>query len=265
MRLQERDYLLGMTESECLQYGEILPFELQHGFRPGVQHLSKEPSVKKHLRSLFPNNFMNPSEVRNNSRIDSINEKFLELLNDCSITERDILNFINKGKYFHIPTAIIRGGQFRFGHHGAFLFPEFQLGISYKADYLLVGKSSGGYEFIFVEFENCYKNITCGDGELGETFRKGIQQVKDWKRWLDRNFFTLNEYWRKNTFQSLPDEFNSYDASRFHYVVVAGRRSDFKDKTYLIAREYRKTDDITLMHYDNLYDYACDVKNYSTF
>lgn len=265
MRLQERDYLIGMTEEERQKYGDMTPFELQHGVKAGMHILTPEPSVKKHLRSLFPNNYMDPSMLKDDSTLALANTDFKKLLDDSSITERNILNFINQNHYFHIPTSIIRGGNFRFGHHGAFLFPEFQMGTSYKADYLLIGKSSGGYEFIFVEFENPYKNITREDGELGETFNKGIRQVKDWKRWLDSNFSSLSEYWRKNTLQFLPEEFISYEATRFHYVVVAGRRDDFKNKTYSIAREYHSAFDITLMHYDNLYDCACDAPNYCTY
>ena len=64
------------------------------------------------------------------------------------------------------------------GHHGAYLFPEFPLGTSYKADYLLIGNGSGGHEFIFIELENPKGNITLQNGELGNTFRKGILQVR---------------------------------------------------------------------------------------
>jgi len=51
---------------------------------------------------------------------------------------------------------------------------------------------------------------------------------------------------------NLPDEFINYDASRFHYIVICGRRDDFSEKTYRERRENK----IALLHYDKLYSYA---------
>jgi len=39
-------------------------------------------------------------------------------------------------------------------------------------------------------------------------------------------------------------------------VVVAGRRSDFSEKTYILKREYKKEKDIDVLHYDNLVDFS---------
>lgn len=60
----------------------------------------------------------------------------------------------------------------------------------------------------------------------------------------------------KNSAFDLPEEFYVLDMSRFHYVVVAGRRTDFRDKTYIIKRERKKADDIDIIHYDNLFDFS---------
>ncbi len=138
------------------------------------------------------------------------------------------------------------------------LFQKLYLGNSYKADYLLVGKSSGGYEFIFIELESPYGNITLKDGQLGAEFRDGISQLEDWKRWLPANYSSFGEIMRKhkNSARDLPEEFYILDMSRFHYVVISGRRSDFQDKTYIIKRERKKADDIDIIHYDNLYDFS---------
>lgn len=42
--------------------------------------------------------------------------------------------------------------------------------------------------------------------------------------------------------------------SRLNYVVVAGRRNDFSEKTYEIGRKFQKRNNIRIMHYDNLID-----------
>ena len=79
-------------------------------------------------------------------------DRFEELLNKRGITELDIKRYIQDNGYYHIPASIFEG--YSFGHHEAVLFKEFQLGATYQADYLLAGKASGGWQFIFVEFEN---------------------------------------------------------------------------------------------------------------
>ncbi len=50
----------------------------------------------------------------------------------------------------------------------------------------------------------------------------------------------------------LPKEFYKSDRSRRHYVVVAGRRTDYTGKTYALRRELAKENGILLLHYDNL-------------
>ncbi|MFR9240273.1 MAG: Shedu anti-phage system protein SduA domain-containing protein [Clostridium baratii] len=147
------------------------------------------------------------------------------------------------------------------------MFPEFQLGTEYKADYLLIGKNSGGYEFIFVELENPNGNITKKNGNIGEAFRKGIDQTKDWKRWLEKNYQSLREVFKKHMKErdNLPNEFIEYDSTRFHYVVIAGRIKNFNELTYQIKREYMREQNILLMHYDNLVDQSKGIIGESTY
>ena len=69
----------------------------------------------------------------------------------------------------------------------------------------------------------------------------------------------------KNSAFDLPEEFYVLDMSRFHYVVVAGRRTDFRDKTYIIKRERKKADDIDIIHYDNLFDFSNNLIGKQTY
>lgn len=75
-------------------------------------------------------------------------------INSRQKMHRKILNFIKDNEYYHIIGSLIWGLTINTGNHGVYLFPEFQLGNLYKADYLIMGKSSGGYEFILVEKED---------------------------------------------------------------------------------------------------------------
>lgn len=268
MELYARNFLNGLTADEEKEYERILNDETKGTGSFGRKNLYHQyPEAVRHFKTLFPNQHLDIVDVKANPNLNVINDNFIKLISDRTITERAILNYINKTPAFHIIAAILQGANFSFGHHSTYLFPEFPLGTSYKADYLLVGRSSGGHEFVFIELENPYEHITIQDGELGNTFRKGILQVKDWQRWLQENYSTLSEYFEKSARngEALPKEFLKYDATRIHYVVVAGMRSNFSEKTYRIAREYRDREKIQLLHYENVYDYACKIPNLSTF
>lgn len=187
-------------------------------------------------------------------------------LNGGSIkNELEILRFINKEtKAFYLIGSIF--SYYDFGHHDAYVFPEFQIG-KYRADYLLVGSNSDGYSFIFVELEHPVNGITIKSGDLGDAYRKGISQLKDWESFLISNYNDITNRLKqcKHPDVQLPDEFYSLDPTRFHYVVVAGRRDDLVDKTRRIRREHLIQQRIKLLHYDNICDKTLallDQRNY---
>ncbi|MFI1770134.1 Shedu anti-phage system protein SduA domain-containing protein [Thalassobellus citreus] len=226
----------GLSVSELYKYHELLP------------------TASYHYKSLFPNHYLNITKLKDTEYLKKLGNQFKELI-DTNPNERNILNFINKDNNFNIIASLFHTG-YGFGHHKAFLFKEFELTSTFRADYLLIGKSSGGYNFIFVEIENPCGQITLKNGEFGSTFRKGIKQVEDWDSWIEGNFNSLKLIFNKfkSPIKSLPDEFLTLDKSRINYVVIAGRRTDFKDKTYELKRKYLKRNNIKILHYDNLID-----------
>lgn len=262
MKLYSRDYN-NLTNEEMVKWQQLKEEEIVHEL--GTLKIRKSkysmyPKAVRHYLSLFPNNFLDTLDLKQEGKLNLLADKFLTLLGDETINERSILNFINEN-FAHFIIASILKGPYSFGHHGAFVFPEFQLGNSYQVDFLIVGKSSGGYEFVFVELEHPYKDIFLKDGHLGNAFRKGLNQITDWKRYLDQNFESLNETFEKykNPSLPLPKEFLKRDDTRYHYVVVAGRRNHFsinEEKSYSIKRETLKDKNTLLLHYDNLYDSA---------
>ncbi|MCY9660983.1 hypothetical protein P5G65_29050 [Paenibacillus chondroitinus] len=49
------------------------------------------------------------------------------------------------------------------------------------------------------------------------------------------------------------------------YVIIQlSKREEFRDNTYWIKRNKREYVKINLLHYDNLYGYAVDIKEMST-
>jgi hypothetical protein len=267
MSLFEKDYnQLSDKENQIIQeYKKLEPdlLAMINGSKivdPKVQYLKQAELIRDNLfilnhESIFPNNFLNEIDLKVNS-YDHINklQNFKKLLNDKSITERNILNFIRDEKAYFIIGSVLKNYTI-YGHHDRYIFQEFMLPPDFKADFLVVGKNSDGYHFLFFELENPYKNITKKDGNFGETIRKGIEQIDSWKGWMDKNFSGLKNVFNKhkNHLRELPMEFLEFDSTRFNYVVIAGRREDFNEKTYSLRRKNLK-DNLTVLHYDNLID-----------
>lgn len=256
--LYNRDYItLTADEKRVWEKVEEEYKRTQNGSKlpnkEGLKKYHKElPKAVLYHKQLFPNNYLLMSDLNDLTTKDCIQNKFKALLDKKFCIERDILNFVKIEKAYQIIASIFDG--FRFGHHSAFLFREFELPPNFKADFLLVGAGSGGYEFIFIEFENPYGQITSKNGEFGATIRKGLKQVRDWDNWIEKNYHSLRLVFEKyiSPGKQLPKEFLELEKSRIHYVVVAGRRSDFKEKTYQLRRKLLKSEDILLLHYDNL-------------
>jgi hypothetical protein len=243
--LSQIESILLQTAKEKLDRSKIgtslIPREAQMEF-----DASLSASMRRFL-TLFPNNHLDEEELKNKTRCEELIVKFEALLN-ASVTERDILNFIRDNKAYLIIGSIFK--CYNFGHHDAYLFREFRLSTKYTADFLLVGKSSAGFEFIFVELENPSGNITIQEGDFGETGRRGLKQLEDWDQWIDANFSTLSSIFKDyaKPGETLPSEFWQYDKTRIHYALVVGRRDDFNEKTYRLKRK----SNIQILHYDNL-------------
>jgi hypothetical protein len=268
MKLYDRDY----SELLADEYAEWQSLQQQEVVRKiGTSEIRRSrfrdyPKAARHFIHLFPNNYLDIIELKDKSRLTDQLDEFHKLLDSDDVTERKLLNFINQNCTYFIIASILKT-YFHFGHHEAYLFPEFQLGNSYKVDNLLIGKNSDGWHFVFVELEAPVGDITLKDGELGSAFRKGLTQVADWDIWLEAQYGSLVETFDKyrRIDMPLPREFMTLDKSRIHYVVIAGRRADFKDKTYRIRRKKHKDSSELLLHYDNLIDTARNIIGSSTY
>jgi hypothetical protein len=258
MKIHEEDFQ-AIPEENRLQWEQLKEEVVVQGSHFSIEPLFwKSPTSIEHSLSLFPNNFLDVEELSNSEeQLKGSMGGVRKLLKNTKITERNISNFIKDNKAYFIMGSIIKN-EYRFGHHSLYIFPEFPLMPNYRVDYLLVGENSDGYHFVFVELENPYHNITLRDGSFGTTIRKGIRQVEDWKIWLEAHFSHLRlvfeEYQNKKF--PLPKEFCIFDETRIHFVVIAGRRTDYKDKTNRLCREYRQDRKISVVHYDNLLDYS---------
>ncbi|MGK7380028.1 Shedu anti-phage system protein SduA domain-containing protein [Planococcus sp. 1R117A] len=258
MNTFERDYSK-LTQEELEIWESIkLKEEIKiDGQLFGRKNLFREyPKAVRHYLTLFPNNYLDIEDLKKEEELSNIVQQFKQKADEKDSNERTILNFIKENKAYFIIGSILKRG-YSFGHHDAYIFPEFQLGNSFQVDYLLVGKNSDGFHFVFVELEHPNGNATIKNGHLGDAFRKGLNQVADWEVWLENYYSSLRESFQKklNPNKQLPPEFYNFDPTRLHYVVVAGKREDFNEMTRKIRRK-KQADRILLLHYENLIDSA---------
>jgi hypothetical protein len=253
MKLYERDYQV-LSKKEILLI-ERTEKKLSKG-NIGLKTLLNISRDYYRLTSFFPNNNLDIDRLKDKDNLKLAIKDFRKMLNKKLSNERSILNFIREEEAYFLIGSILE--NYDFGHHAAFLFPEFKLGTEYIADYLLIGKNSGGYEFVFIELESIRQGITTKDGSIGKAINKGVKQVEDWSTWLQSNFSTLRSIFKKSKYDQadLSEEFYDYESTRIHFVVVAGRRKDFNKRTYRVRRTKKKENNILILHYDNLIDYA---------
>lgn len=272
MGIYERDYTVLTKEEtglwEILKQKEVVDKIGDLEIRTSL--FREYPRAVRHYMSLFPNHYLDIEDLTNETELSHLSESFLDVITNPTSNERSILTWIRDKKAYFIVASILQ--YYNFGHHDAFIFPEFRLGSSYQVDFLVVGLNSGGYEFIFVELEAPNGRITTADGNIGDAFRKGMNQVEEWKGWISEYYSSFQETFNKYKHPNipLPREFMSLDATRLHYAVVAGRRYDFEKqgtnkRTYRIQRRTLEEQKIRLIHYDNLYDTSKAIVGKATY
>lgn len=258
---KNKDYTV-LSEEEINLYEEVKKTENKGRFRRSNK-FREYPKAARHYKHLFPNNYLDIVELGDIGKINDICNEY-EVLLSSNPGEREMLNFINNNEYYLLIASLFK--FYNFGHHGAFLFKEFNIG-GHVVDYLLVGKGSGGYEFVFIELEDPSNPSFMANCHYAESYRKGLNQVRDWKSALNRNFSYLSNEFRRATKPgvALPEEFLENDEGRRHYVVIAGRRKHYEvnpRKTY----EVRRNESLArIFHYDNLIDYTKELIGKKTF
>lgn len=259
MNLYERDYTRVISETEKKLQNDFKKYENIKG----IKRVSSDPRhshpnflEKKFLwcyNSLFPNNYLYHGELKN-LNLQEESKQFYNIIYK-SKNENEIQSYIKLNRKWFIPASIYK--EYNFGHHGAYLFPELSLGSEYVVDYALLGKNSDGYNLILVEFEKAnvpFMLVTSNTEH--ESTRKGITQIRDWKRWIDNN----REYFLKST--GLRDKGVDIPTSRIFYCLVVSRRdlmdiraSDLRSQ---ICYEMNNT---KIISYDRLVDNIIKLEN----
>ena len=84
------------------------------------------------------------------------------------------------------PRPYLFEGLYRDGH-GTFVFSEFRLGTEYVADWIVGSGHSGGVTWDLIELECPQSPPFMNDGHFSAATRKGVNQIKDWRNWIEQN------------------------------------------------------------------------------
>ena len=167
---------------------------------------------------------------------------------DKATKENDIQSYIKRNEKWFIPLSILK--NYDFGHHYACVVPEYSLGSEYRVDYLLIGKNSIGYQFVFVEFEDVnveYRNKSSNSET--EKVRKGLTQIRDWKRWIDNN----KDYFENS--EGIAEFGRNIPSWGFYYCLVVGRRGKMDDMANKLRGEMQSDiPSLKIISYDRIVD-----------
>ena len=181
-------------------------------------------------------------------------DELLNVLNKAE-KENDIQQYIKNNQKWFIPASIFE--CYDFGHHEAYIVPEQQLGHKYRADYMLIGRNSIGYNIVLVEFEdvNVDYKIKTYNAET-EAVRKGIAQINDWKRWMnDNRMHFLRE--------CIPADFiSNVPPWGIRYCLVVSRREKMDNVANDIRGQQSEHDpSLKIITYDRLVDNVRRLSN----
>ena len=265
MKLYERDYTKINSEEERTALEKYIEYNsVMRVSSPNDDLRFSHPNLKCrkflwHHTSLFPNDFLDftvPHLLKSNfENLDFLSEaeEFKNFIY-ANGEETAIQNYIKSNRKWFIPGSVLR--DYNFGHHDAYLFTEQMLGAEFKVDYLLLGKNSDGFSIVLVEFEKADTPFLLRtSNEVSKSVRKGLAQIDDWKRWLDKNKDYLFDSMR------FSDKHIDIPTYRIYYCLVVSRR-DYMNKEALNLRSQKCYDmnNTKIVTFDRLCD---NIKNLS--
>ncbi|MCH8976253.1 MAG: DUF4263 domain-containing protein [Proteobacteria bacterium] len=133
------------------------------------------------------------------------------------------------------------------GRESKYVIPRPNLGGKYIPDFLLVDIDSQGAHWTFVELESPTANIYIKGGKaFSLNARIGIDQIKDWRRWIADN----RDHARKQRSEGGLGLSDIDDRAKG--LVIIGRRDSMIQKGNAIRRQLKNENNISLRTYDGI-------------
>jgi Domain of unknown function (DUF4263) len=192
----------------------------------------------------------------------------LETLIDSSTSERPILKWLKQKKNACILPLAVK--MFRLGKY---VVPEFNFGTDYRADFVVMGPFSGGFDIQFIEIEPPNVPLFTRAEIPAKRFAGALAQVRDWKAYVEKNRdIVLKELAKsaekkallrnpKDSFSprspySLLSPWHPEAGFNWGYHIVIGRRTSLSEEHLGKKASFHSTDSVEVMTYDRLIDAA---------
>lgn len=164
----------------------------------------------------------------------AICQSFCELLESNPSDEEAAQQFLTKNPFF-------LSEQLPHCHH---VIPKFKFGNQYVSDFVLPEMTSGGTFWVFVEIEPTNAQLVTKRGDYGDRVRQGLQQLRDWQTWMERN--------RDYAIRARPNGLGLADIAGVWTWLVVGRRSNVTDRFNHLRQQTREREGINIMTFDRL-------------
>jgi hypothetical protein len=197
----------------------------------------------------------------------------LETLIDSSTSEHPIVQWLKqKENACILPLAV------KMFPLGKYALPEFSFGTDYRADFVVMGRFSGGFDIQFIEMEPPNVPLFTRAGIPAKRFAGALSQVRDWKAYVEKNRgIVLKELaksaekeallltrWIRNPKGSFSSRSPYSPLSIYHpeagfnwdYHIVIGRRTSLSEEHLGKKAAFHNTDSVEVMTYDRLIDAA---------
>ncbi|MFD9234782.1 Shedu anti-phage system protein SduA domain-containing protein [[Kitasatospora] papulosa] len=180
-------------------------------------------------------------EVNNHPKAETIDE-FEDLLSSAK-EEKPLQEFLTRH-----PEMLVQ----QLGAGCRWVIPKPQLGGTYEPDFMVARIDSGGLRWVAIELETpaLDRLFTEENGTPGAKLRAGIQQVKDWRHWIECNLASARNSPRDGGC-GLVDV-----TPRIEGMVFIGRRRVSQEEDQRRRRDIEWNDRIAVHTYDWLLEEA---------
>ena len=153
--------------------------------------------------------------------------------------------------------------------HDRYVFREFPLGNSYKADFVVLNSYSGVWEVFFIELEPVDSRFFTNAGIPADRLRGAVKQVDDWRRYFEENKAQVRAdfvRWAKQRDllgYSSGDDPSNYSGNRLadpasyldaKFKIIVGRRNALNPEEARWKAEFRNRHSVEVISYDRISD-----------
>ena len=114
-------------------------------------------------------------------------------------------------------------------------------------DFVLPEMTSGGTFWYFVEIEPADAVLVAKSGEYGPRVRQGLQQLRDWKSWVESN--------RAYVSNAKPNGLGFGDFVGTAYWLIVGRRSAVTPRFNQLRQQTLAGEHIDIMTFDRVLEW----------